>query len=152
MRNPAASATVVAGGSGPLSEPKRPQNDRIRGLLGPEFVAVLWGELTAIHGAELFGMMSQGRKTGLLFVERAGVERIFGFVNGELVLGRSTAPAEADDGSAAVLGLLDHQPGGTFTFLRGPVAKVPRAFPPRNTQQLVLESLRKLDDSGRLAG
>ena len=74
-----------------MSEPKRPQHPRIRDLLAPGLVAVLWGELTAVHAAELFGMMSQGRKTGLLFVERAGVERIFGFVNGELVLGRSTA-------------------------------------------------------------
>jgi hypothetical protein len=135
-----------------VSEPKKPQNERIRELLGPEFVAVLWGELVAVHAAELFGMMSQGRKTGLLFVERSGVERIFGFVNGELVLGRSTVSTEGDDGPAAVLGLLDQQPGGTFTFLRGPAAKVPRAFPPRNTQHLVLDSLRKLDESGRLAG
>ena len=135
-----------------MSEPKRPQDERVRGFLAPEFVAVLWGELLAVHATELFGMMSQGRKTGLLFIERRGVERLFGLVAGELVFGTSTAQAEADDAAAAVLGLLREQPGGTFTFLRGPAGKVPRAFPPRNTQHVVLDSLRKLDESGRLAG
>jgi uncharacterized protein DUF4388 len=135
-----------------LSEPKRPQNERVRGFLAPEFVAVLWGELLAVHATELFGMMSQGRKTGLLFIERSGVERLFGFVDGELVFGTSTAEGEADDAPAGMLGLLRQPPGGTFTFLRGPAARVPRAFPPRNTQQVVLDSLRKLDETGRLAG
>src|SRR5437667_4103730 len=97
-------------------------------------------------------MMSQGRKTGLLFIERRGVERLFGFVGGELVFGTSTAGTEADDAPAAVLGLLREQPGGAFTFLRAPAAKIPRAFPPRNTQHVVLDSLRKLDETGRLAG
>jgi len=53
---------------------------------------------------------------------------------------------------AGVLALLREPPGGTFTFLRGPPAQVPRAFPPRNTQQVLLDSLRKLDETGRLAG
>src|SRR5437879_4307761 len=97
-------------------------------------------------------MMSQGRKTGLLFIERRGVERLFGFVGGELVFGTSTAEAEADGAPAAVLGLLGEQPGGAFTFLRAPAGKVPRAFPPRSTQQILLDSLRKLDETGRLAG
>jgi len=135
-----------------VSEAKRPQDQRLRVFLAPEFVAVLWGELLALHATELFGMMSQGRKTGLLFIERRGVERLFGFVGGELVFGTSTAGAEANDALAALLGLLREQPGGSFTFLRGPGDKVPRAFPPKNTQQLLLDSLRKLDESGRLAG
>jgi hypothetical protein len=135
-----------------VSEPKRPHNERLRGFLAPEFVAVLWGELVAVHATELFGMMSQGRKTGVLFIERRGVERLFGLVDGDLVFGTSTAEAEADDAAAAVLGLLGEQPGGSFTFLRGTASKVPRAFPPRNTQHVVLDSLRKLDESGRLAG
>jgi hypothetical protein len=135
-----------------VSEPKRPQNERVRGFLRPEFVAVLWGELVALHATELFGMMSQGRKTGLLFIERRGVERLFGFVAGDLVFGTSTTAAEADDALVGVLGLLREQPGGSFTFLRGPAGQVPRAFPPRNTQQVLLDSLRKLDESGRLAG
>ena len=135
-----------------MSEAKRPQHERIRDLVTPEFVSVLWGELAAVHPTELFGMMSQGRKTGLLFVERGGVERLFGLVNGEMVLGVSTAPAEGYDVRAAVLGLLEQQPGGTFTFLRASAAKVPRAFPPQNTQEIVLDSLRKLDETDRLAG
>ncbi len=97
-------------------------------------------------------MMSQGRKTGLLFIEREDVERLFGFVNGEMVLAISTARAEGDDVRAAVLGLLRQQTGGTFTFLRGPAGRVPRAFPPLNTQEVVLDSLRKLDETGRLTG
>jgi len=115
-----------------VSEPKRPHDERVRAFLAPEFVAVLWG--------------------GLLFIERRGVERLFGFVGGELVFGTSTAGTEADDAPAAVLGLLREQPGGAFTFLRAPAAKIPRAFPPRNTQHVVLDSLRKLDETSRLAG
>jgi len=143
---------VAGWGAFALSEPERPHDERVRGFVAPEFVAVLWGELVALHATELFGMMSQGRKTGLLFIERRGVERLFGFVAGDLVFGTSTAGAEADDALAAVLGLLREQPGGSFTFLRGPGGKVPRAFPPKNTQQVLLDSLRKLDESGRLTG
>jgi hypothetical protein len=135
-----------------VSEPKSPEHQRVRDFLAPELVAVLWGELLAVHPTELLGMMSQGRKTGLLFVEREGVERLFGFVNGEMVLAISTAGAERDDAREAVLGLMRQQTGGTFTFLRGPLAQVPRAFAPLNTQQVVLDSLRKLDETGRLAG
>ena len=143
---------LTCGVEGAVSEPKRPHDERVRAFLAPEFVAVLWGELVAVHATELFGMMSQGRKTGLLFIERRGVERLFGFVGGELVFGTSTAGTEADDAPAAVLGLLREQPGGAFTFLRAPAAKIPRAFPPRNTQHVVLDSLRKLDETSRLAG
>ena len=135
-----------------MSEPKKPQHERVRDFLVPGLVPVLWGELRAVHPAEVFGMMSQGRKSGLLFVERDGIERLFGFVNGELVLGISTAGAEGEDARAGVLGLLRQQTGGTFTFLRGPAGIVPRAFPPQNTQQVVLDSLRNLDETGRLAG
>jgi hypothetical protein len=135
-----------------VSEPKSPEHQRVRDFLAPELVAVLWGELLAVHPTELLGMMSQGRKTGLLFVEREGVERLFGFVNGEMVLAISTVGTERDDAREAVLGLLRQQTGGTFTFLRGPLAQVPRAFAPLNTQQVVLDSLRKLDETGRLAG
>jgi len=135
-----------------VSQAKRPQHQRVRDFLAPELVAVLWGELLAVHPTELLGMMSQGRKTGLLFIEREDVERLFGFVNGEMVLAISTARAEGDDVRAAVLGLLRQQTGGTFTFLRGPAGMVPRAFPPLNTQEVVLDSLRKLDETGRLTG
>jgi len=135
-----------------MSEPKRPQHQRVRDLLDPDLVAVLWGELLAVHPTELFGMMSQGGKTGLLFIEREGVERLFGFVGGELVLGISSLEAEGENARAALLGLLRQQPGGTFTFLRGPAGMVPRGFPPQNTQQILLDSLRELDETGRLAG
>ena len=135
-----------------MTEPKRPQHQRVGRFVSPVFVAVLWGELVAVHATELFGMMSQGRKTGLLFIDSHGVERLFAFVNGELVLGTSTAAKEGDDAEAAVVGLFRQPPGGSFTFLRGPAAEVPRAFPARSTQQVVLDSLRKLDETGRLAG
>jgi hypothetical protein len=135
-----------------VSEPKRPEHQRIRDFLAPGLVAVLWGELLAVHPTELLGMMSQGAKTGLLFIEREGVERLFGFVSGEMVLAISTVRAEKDDARAAVLGLIGQQAGGTFTFLRGSAGMVPRAFPPLNTQEVVLDSLRKLDETGRLTG
>jgi len=146
-----------------VSEPKRPHDERVRAFLAPEFVAVLWGELVAVHATELFGMMSQGRKTGLLFIERRGVERLFGLVAGVCVdrVRRRPILIATDLGNAlllssiplaGLLGRLREQPGGAFTFLRAPAAKIPRAFPPRNTQHVVLDSLRKLDETGRLAG
>jgi hypothetical protein len=144
--------TVPDGGAGDVNQPKRPQHQRVRDHLGPGLVAVLWGELLAVHPTEVLGMMSQSRKTGFLFVERDGVERLFGFINGELVLGTSTAGGEEDDPSAAVLGLLRQPAGGTFTFLRGPAGMVPPAFPPQNMQRLMMDSLLKLDETGQLAG
>ena len=135
-----------------MSEPVRPKHSRICELLATGFKAVLWGELPSMPATELFGVVSQGRKTGFLFIERDGVERVFGFVEGELVFGLSTAPTEAEDARKAVLGLLHQQPGGTFTFLRGPSARVPHSLPPQNTQEVVLDALRQLDETRRLVG
>ena len=129
-----------------MSEPKRPHDERVRAFLAPEFVAVLWGELVAVHATELFGMMSQGRKTGLLFIERRGVERLFGFVGGELVFGTSTAGTEADDERKAVLGLVRVDGPGTFTFLCAPATAVPHATRRQNVQEVVLDALRRLDE------
>jgi hypothetical protein len=136
-----------------VSEPIRPEHPRIRGLLTPDFKAVLWGDLSSLHVTELVAVLSQGRKTGMLLVEREGAERLFGFVDGEVVSAFHTGRPESEpqDASATLLGLLE-KPGGTFTFLRGPAGSVPKGFPALSTQEVVLEALRRLDESKRLAG
>jgi hypothetical protein len=135
-----------------LSEPLRPEHPRIRELLTEQFRPVLWGEMNSVQAPELFAIVSNARKTGVLLVARDGVERIFGFENGDMVFGFSTASAEGQDAREAVLALVRAQPGGTFTFLRAPGPAVPRSMEPVRTEEVVLDALRKLDESRRLTG
>jgi hypothetical protein len=95
------------------------------------------------------GGLRHGRgpaKTGLLFVGRDGVERIFGFQDGDLVFGFSTVLAEAEDAREAVLGLIRMSGGGSFTFLAGPASAIPQAVQRHNVQEVVLDALRRLDE------
>jgi Domain of unknown function (DUF4388) len=136
-----------------LSEPLRPEHPRIRELLTDEFRPVLWGELRSVQAPELFAIVANGRKTGVLLVFRDGIERVFGFCDGDLVYGFSTASAEADDARESVLALVrDQPPGGTFTFLRAPAPAVPRSMEPVRTEEIVLDAVRKLDETRQLTG
>ena len=136
-----------------MSEPLRPEHPQIRALLTEEFRPVLWGELRSVQAPELFAIVANGRRTGILLVVRAGIERVFGFCDGELVYGFSTASAETDDAAEAVLALVRGEPpGGTFTFLRAPAQAVPRSMEPARTEELVLDAVRKLDEARQLAG
>jgi hypothetical protein len=135
-----------------LSEPLRPEHPRIRELLTEQFRPVLWGEMNSVQAPELFAIVANARKTGVLLVVRDGVERAFGFEDGDMVFGFSTAPAEAGDARESVLSLVRAQPGGTFTFLRAPGSAVPRSMDPARTEEIVLDALRKLDEIRRLAG
>ena len=113
---------------------------------------MLWGELKSVQAPELFAIVANGRKTGLLLVWRDGIERAFGFLDGELVFGFSTASAETDDARESVLALVrDEPPGGTFTFLRAPAEAVPRSMDPVRTEEIVLDAVRKLDETRRVA-
>jgi hypothetical protein len=136
-----------------VSQPLRPEHPRIRALVTDEFRPVLWGELRSVQAPELFAIVANGRKTGILLVSRDGIERVFGFLDGELVYGFSTASAEADDTRESVLALVRGQPpGGTFTFLRAPAPAVPRSMEPMRAEELVLDALRKIDESRQMTG
>jgi hypothetical protein len=119
-------------------------------LLQPELQAVLWGNLGSIHPTEVFDIVAQGRKTGLLLVNRDGIERVFGFHEGDLVFGFSTALDEADDAREAVLGLVRVAGAGSFTFLSAPAKAIPQAIRRQNVQEVVLDALRRLDEGKAL--
>jgi hypothetical protein len=119
-------------------------------LLQPEVQAVLWGDLGSIHPTEVFDIVAQGRKTGLLLVNRDGIERVFGFHEGDLVFGFSTALDEADDAREAVLGLVRVAGAGSFTFLSAPEKSIPQAIRRQNVQEVVLDALRRLDEGKAL--
>ena len=129
-----------------MNSPLRVEHPRIRALLRSEAQAVLWGDLASMHPTEVFDIVAHGRKTGLLFVSREGVERIFGFHEGDLVFGFSTAPGEAEDAREAVLGLVRVAAGGSFTFLAAPASAIPQAVQRQNVQEVVLDALRRMDE------
>jgi len=95
-------------------------------------------------------MVAQGRKTGLLLVSRDGIERIFGFHEGDLVFGFSTAVDEADDAREAVLGVVRAAGAGSFTFLCAPAKAIPQSVGRQNVQEVVLDALRRLDEGEAL--
>jgi hypothetical protein len=119
-------------------------------LLQPEVQAVLWGDLASIHATEVFDIVAQGRKTGLLLMSRDGIERIFGFHEGDLVFGFSTAVDEGDDARESVLGLVRAAGAGSFTFLSAPAKAIPQALRRQNVQEVVLDALRRLDEGEAL--
>ena len=129
-----------------VTSPLRAEHPRIRELLQPDVQAVLWGDLASIHPTEVFDIVAQGRKTGLLLISRDGIERIFGFHEGDLVFGFSTALDEADDARQAVLGLVRVAAAGTFTFLSAPATAIPQSVRRQNVQEVVLDALRRLDE------
>ena len=129
-----------------MTSPLSAEHPRIRALLLPDVQAVLWGNLASMHPTEVFDIVAHGRRTGLLFVSRDGIERIFGFHDGDLVFGFSTAHDEADDERKAVLGLVRVDGPGTFTFLCAPATAVPHATRRQNVQEVVLDALRRLDE------
>jgi hypothetical protein len=129
-----------------VTSPLSSEHPRIRALLLPDVQAVLWGDLASIHPTEVFDIVAQGRRTGLLFVSRDGVERIFGFHDGDLVFGFSTANDEGDDAREAVLGLVRVDGPGSFTFLCAPATGIPHATRRQNVQEVVLDALRRLDE------
>jgi len=133
-----------------VTSPLRAEHPRIRELLQREVQAVLWGDLASIHATEVFDIVAQGRKTGLLLVLRDGIERIFGFLEGDLVFGFSSAPGEGDDAREAVLGLVRVAGAGSFTFLSAATPEVPHSVRRQNVQEVVLDALRRLDEGEAL--
>ena len=133
-----------------MTSPLSVEHPRIRELFQPEAHAVLWGDLASIHATEVFDIVAQGRKTGLLLMSRDGTERVFGFHEGDLVFGFSTAVDEGDDAREAVLGLVRAAGAGSFTFLSAPAKAIPQATRRQNVQEVVLDALRRLDEEEAL--
>jgi hypothetical protein len=128
----------------------RAEHPRIRALLHPDVQAVLWGDLASIRPTEVFDIVAHGKKTGLLVAIQDDVERVFGFHDGDLVLGFSSSLEEGDDAREAVLGLVRTDQGGIFTFLRAPACAIPQATRRQNVQEVVLDALRRLDEEDAL--
>ena len=133
-----------------MISPLRAEHPRIRELLQRDVQAVLWGDLASIHTTEVFDIVAQGRKTGLLFVSRDGIERIFGFHEGDLVFGFSSAVGEAEDAREAVLGLVRVAGAGSFTFLCATANAIPQSMRRQNVQEVVLDALRRVDEAEAL--
>lgn len=110
---------------------------------------VLWGELCGVSLADLLNILSHGRRSGLLLVRTGdGAERMLTFLQGEVVAGDSTSPAEADDPHEVCYGLLQAEQGN-FSFLRVPEATLQSHGDGLHAQELLLEGLRRLDEEGR---
>jgi hypothetical protein len=140
---------VVSGGFA-VTNPLRAEHPRIRELLQRDVQAVLWGDLGSIHTTEVFDIVAQGRKTGLLLVICDGIERLFGFHEGDLVFGFSSAADEGDDVRGAVLGLVRVAGAGGFTFLRAAAKEIPQSMHRQNVQEVVLDALCRLDEGEAL--
>lgn len=153
-----AAAEPVPGAAGARREPCGaragtclwPPGQRVRAIVprGVEAVrAVLWGDLEEFDVGDLLSMLQHQRRTGLLLVTRDDLERVLVFVEGEITWTRSEDPEEGDDPSEVVFGLLSGRTG-TFSLLRVDAADLP-AGTPNQTQALLLDGLRRLDESRR---
>ena len=104
------------------------------------------GDLAEVSPSELLNFIHQGRRTGVLLARAGAVERALVFVSGNVAWARSTSPAERLAGVGEVfLGFLVAR-SGSFAFLQG----VNRAALPSaltlDTQAMLLDGLRRLDE------
>ena len=124
---------------------------------------VLAGDLAAIPPSDLISLLHQSRRTGILLTSSGGVERCAVLIDGQVTWVGSTSPTErlvveqvearAEDlwkqldekAIEIVFGLLAAE-SGTFTFLR-PVdgARLPAVFA-LDTQAVLLDGLRRIDE------
>jgi hypothetical protein len=104
------------------------------------------GDLADVQPSELLNFIHQGRRTGVLLARAGAVERALVFVDGNIAWARSTSPPERLAGVGEVfLGFLVAR-AGSFAFLNG----VDRAALPSalslDTQAMLLDGLRRLDE------
>ena len=124
---------------------------------------VLAGDLAAIPPSDLISLLHQSRRTGILLATSGGVERCAVLIEGQVTWVGSTSPTErlvveqaegpAEDlwkqldekAIEIVFGLLAAE-SGTFTFLRPPEgARLPAVFA-LDTQAVLLDGLRRIDE------
>jgi hypothetical protein len=108
--------------------------------------ATFAGDLADVQPSELLNFLHQGRRSGVLLARTSGVDRAIVFINGNIAWARSTSPSERLAGVGEVfLGLLVAR-AGTFAFLQGVNrAALPAAFS-LDTQAMLLDGLRRLDE------
>jgi len=136
-----------------LRDPGSSFLSQLKSALGPDR-ALLAGDLAEMQPSDLLNFLHQGRRTGVLLTRSDGVERAIVLVEGNVAWACSTSPAEKlkdmwrgsrQQITEIFLGLLVAQ-SGVFVFLRG----VDRsAMPDRlslDTQAMLLDGLRRLDE------
>lgn len=123
----------------------------------------LAGDLAEIPPSDLLSLLHQGRRSGILLASTGGVERCAVLIDGQVTWVGSTSPAErlvVEQAEAStdelwkqldekaieiVFGLLAAE-SGTFTFLRAAEgARLPAVFA-LDTQSVLLDGLRRLDE------
>lgn len=126
-------------------------------------VPVLAGDLAEIPPSDLLSLLHQGRRTGILLASSNGVERCTVLIDGQVTWVASSSPAERlmvqkedatnDDlwkqldekAIEVVYGLLAAE-SGTFTFFRAATdVRLPAVFA-LDTQAVLLDGLRRLDE------
>lgn len=118
---------------------------RVRGLfeVHPEWRPVLWGELSGMPAVDLLNVLAQGRKTGLLLVRSSlGVEHALAIQDGDAYWGEPGDPRATTD---ALVRLKQ----GEFALVRAPDLQLQGDAIPVN--ELLLDSLRRLDEAARVA-
>jgi len=126
---------------------------QLKTVLGPDR-ALLAGDLAEMQPSDLLNFLHQGRRSGVLLARSDGVERAIVLVEGNVAWACSTSPAEKlkdmwrgsrQQITEIFLGLLVAQ-SGVFVFLRGVNRS---AMPDRlslDTQAMLLDGLRRLDE------
>jgi len=126
---------------------------QLKTVLGPDR-ALLPGDLAEMQPSDLLNFLHQGRRTGVLLARSDGVERAIVLIGGNVAWACSTSPAEKlkdmwrgtrQQITEIFLGLLVAQ-SGIFVFLRGVKRS---AMPDRlslDTQAMLLDGLRRLDE------
>ena len=123
----------------------------------------LAGDLAEIPPSDLLSLLHQGRRSGILLASSHGIERCAVLIDGQVTWAASTSPAERievhgpdvpeeqlwkqldEKAIEIVFGLLAADTG-TFTFLRAPAGvKLPAVFA-LDTQAVLLDGLRRLDE------
>ena len=126
-------------------------------------VPALAGDLAEIPPSDLLSLLHQGRRTGILLASSNGVERCTVLIEGQVTWVASSSPAERlmvqkEDASTddlwkqldekaieVVYGLLAAE-SGTFTFFRAAAeTRLPAVFA-LDTQAVLLDGLRRLDE------
>jgi hypothetical protein len=128
-------------------------------------VPVLAGDVAGIPPSDVLSLLHQGRHTGVLFAATHGIERCAVLIDGQVTWAASTSPAEQQAGRAAeastesdevwkpldakaleiVFGLLAAEEGSFAFFRAPPEARLPAVFA-LDTQAVLLEGLRRLDE------
>jgi hypothetical protein len=102
-----------------------------------------------VQPSELLNFIHQGRRTGVLLARTGAIERALVFVNGNIAWARSTSPPERLAGVGEVfLGFLVAC-SGSFAFLQGVDRTALPSALSLDTQAMLLDGLRRLDEMER---